>query len=485
MTDFGVAKALSAAMPMPSGATSSGFAIGTPAYMAPEQLAADPAADHRVDLYAVGLLAYELLTGEAPFSGPSPAATLAAQLTRDPEPLDARRPEVPAALASVIMRCLAKDPDHRPQTAEALLADLDDVPHGAATPSRAIPAQRGPTKRRFALVAGGLLATAVGALVATGVLNRGAGTPDPDVEIAVDSAMDGDSTAAFELAGEPAPPAPATPAEAARAAAPLTRADSLAIAAAVSRGVAAESTRAARSARSRGDFSIIDTDSLRRVLRGQFVDSIVQANLKKGGAFVGGEFAELERMRGLDVKVVTPGGGAYGDARVPAAPSAPGAASMVAMGRRTIGIVERESPRGSSQLATFRRRLAEDLRRSLARDARYRVIDADSLARAWEKAGHPAEAAAAAGATTVLEIQAAQLPGDSAVVVVRINDYLAPAGFGRRAVARPAGPVAALNEQLEPLVAETVAMLREMTRGPVGVWRTAPPAAPAVPRPER
>ena len=79
VTDFGVAKALSASGPVHSG-TSTGLAIGTPAYMAPEQLAADPAADHRVDLYAVGLLAYELLTakvacGEEPLNGPLPVSS--------------------------------------------------------------------------------------------------------------------------------------------------------------------------------------------------------------------------------------------------------------------------------------------------------------------------------------------------------------------------------------------------------------------------
>ena len=114
VTDFGVAKALSAALPV-SGMTSSGMAIGTPAYMAPEQLAADPAADQRVDIYAVGLLAYELLSGESPFVGPSPTATMAAQLTRDPEPIDSIRSDVPPALSLMIMRCLAKDPDRRPR----------------------------------------------------------------------------------------------------------------------------------------------------------------------------------------------------------------------------------------------------------------------------------------------------------------------------------------------------------------------------------
>ncbi|MDF1502350.1 serine/threonine-protein kinase, partial [Roseisolibacter sp. H3M3-2] len=141
VTDFGVAKALSAArhghgtgaadpLVTVTGATSTGLAIGTPAYMAPEQLAADPQADHRVDLYAAGLLAYELCTGASPFVAESPRATLAAQLTRMPEPLHLLRPDVPPALSEVVMRCLAKEPADRPATAEALLADLEAATQG-------------------------------------------------------------------------------------------------------------------------------------------------------------------------------------------------------------------------------------------------------------------------------------------------------------------------------------------------------------------
>ncbi len=129
VTDFGVAKALSAALPSmgPAGHTTSGMAIGTPAYMAPEQLAADPAADHRMDLYAVGLLAYELLTGESPFSAPSPTATMTAQLTRIPEPLHKMRPEVPPALSALVQHCLAKAPNDRPADARAILTELDKI----------------------------------------------------------------------------------------------------------------------------------------------------------------------------------------------------------------------------------------------------------------------------------------------------------------------------------------------------------------------
>ncbi len=126
VTDFGVAKALSAAIPI-AGHTTSGMAIGTPAYMAPEQLAADPAADHRVDLYAIGLLAYELLTGTAPFSGTSPQATLAAQLTVRPTAPHITQPDIPASLSAVIMQCLEKDANKRPETASMLLEKIDAV----------------------------------------------------------------------------------------------------------------------------------------------------------------------------------------------------------------------------------------------------------------------------------------------------------------------------------------------------------------------
>ncbi len=158
VTDFGVAKALTAALPK-AGGTSTGMAIGTPSYMAPEQLASDPSADHRVDLYAVGLLAYELLTGASPFESTSPRETMAAQLTRIPPPLETSNPEVPVALSQVIGRCLQKDPERRPATAEVLLREIDEVASGA------IPAQ--PRRRRVMrmAIAFGAVGVALGATV--------------------------------------------------------------------------------------------------------------------------------------------------------------------------------------------------------------------------------------------------------------------------------------------------------------------------------
>lgn len=144
VTDFGVAKALSASTPTASGGTTTGMAIGTPAYMAPEQLAADPAADHRMDIYAVGLLGYELLTGKSPFSGTSPQATLAAQLTQMPEAPSRSLPDVPEGLSNIIMQCLEKDANKRPPSATALLAELDALPMmgSGESPSHAVKRSR-------------------------------------------------------------------------------------------------------------------------------------------------------------------------------------------------------------------------------------------------------------------------------------------------------------------------------------------------------
>ena len=125
VTDFGVAKALDAAMASSSAMTQTGMAIGTPAYMAPEQLAGDSSADHRIDIYALGLLAYELLNGRSPFAGATPQRILAAVLTQTPPPLIDVRPDVPQSLSSIVMSCLSKEPAERPASARQVLGSLD------------------------------------------------------------------------------------------------------------------------------------------------------------------------------------------------------------------------------------------------------------------------------------------------------------------------------------------------------------------------
>ena len=128
VTDFGVAKALSASANADSSAlTLSGLAIGTPAYMAPEQAVADPGVDHRADIYAWGVMAYEMLTGLPPFSRASAQATLAAQAIEQPERIQKKRPGLPPALSALVMRCLEKRPADRPQSASDLLTELDAI----------------------------------------------------------------------------------------------------------------------------------------------------------------------------------------------------------------------------------------------------------------------------------------------------------------------------------------------------------------------
>jgi len=139
VADFGVAKALAVASRHgPDGGTSVtmtdvGSSLGTPAYMAPEQVSADPTIDHRADLYALGIVAFEMLTGAPPFAGRSVRATMAAHLTEVAPRVDTRRYDVPPALADLIATLLEKDPDKRPRNADAVIRALDDTSFGNET----------------------------------------------------------------------------------------------------------------------------------------------------------------------------------------------------------------------------------------------------------------------------------------------------------------------------------------------------------------
>jgi len=130
VADFGIAKALDAARAdSPSSTlTQFGMSIGTPAYMAPEQAGGDPDVDHRADLYAWGVVAYEVLAGQHPFAGKCTAqAFIVAHLIETPPPLNAARAGTPPTLAALVMRCLAKAPGDRPASARELIDVLGTV----------------------------------------------------------------------------------------------------------------------------------------------------------------------------------------------------------------------------------------------------------------------------------------------------------------------------------------------------------------------
>src|SRR5215207_859373 len=140
VADFGIAKALDSARTagapgrartsgqaagVPETLTRVGTSLGTPAYMAPEQAAGDPNVDARADVYAWGVVAYELLAGAPPFVGRADHQLIAAHIGEPPPPLGARASELPVALAALVMRCLEKDPAKRPQSATEVLASLE------------------------------------------------------------------------------------------------------------------------------------------------------------------------------------------------------------------------------------------------------------------------------------------------------------------------------------------------------------------------
>lgn len=160
VTDFGIAKAVDDASEQDH-LTQAGTAVGTPAYMAPEQAAADPAIDHRADLYAVGAIGYEMLVGQPPFPARSIRDALVAHVRHTAPPIGNARSDVPPTLQRLIRRCLEKEAGDRYPEARALLADLDEAvkERTAGAVARPTPPRRG----RFVLAT-----VAAGAMIAAG-----------------------------------------------------------------------------------------------------------------------------------------------------------------------------------------------------------------------------------------------------------------------------------------------------------------------------
>ena len=172
VTDFGVAKALAQSTQGGATLTAMGVALGTPAYMAPEQAAADPATDHRADIYALGATAYEMLAGHPPFAGRPAQQMLAAHATEIPLALGRLRPALPPALSALVMSCLEKRAADRPQTAREVLQALEAVTTPAATAANT---RRSTTRGRW--IAAGVMGALLVVAVATTTAIRSMRTP--------------------------------------------------------------------------------------------------------------------------------------------------------------------------------------------------------------------------------------------------------------------------------------------------------------------
>src|SRR5262245_4009514 len=165
LLDFGLAKArlpqtsaVEASAPTTSpDLTARGLILGTMHYLAPEQIEG-PKADARADLFAFGVVLYEMLTGKKPFTGGSQAFLFNAILKDDPPPISAIHADTPPLLDYIIRRCLAKDPDERWQTASDLIRDLKWIAEHPSPDATVASAFVMPLRRTFAwMIAGGAL----------------------------------------------------------------------------------------------------------------------------------------------------------------------------------------------------------------------------------------------------------------------------------------------------------------------------------------
>jgi serine/threonine protein kinase len=467
VTDFGVAKAISAALPA-VGMTTSGMAIGTPAYMAPEQLAGDPAADHRVDIYAVGLLGYELLAGEAPFKASSPQETMAAQLTRAPEPISKRRPDAPAALASLLTRCLAKNPADRPQTATEVVSLLDslEVSSGAMAPMRAF------TPTRMWVVGGALAASAIAAFAFWPRHE-----PDTTVSVLPESTI-------------VTPPV---------AAAPLTREDSLAIARAIQKKlgeqeavvtakaesvktkVAPQAAAAPAATMTSDDLNRAVSriaDSLRAEIQKAVLDSVTRARgpaAAPGYTFITGDASVDSMVRRLtrDAQRFQGRGPDIERAFRDAQPPRPSSLSREAFAERAanLGTPRRlfvSIPNLSSRwqfLSPQVDSVVDSLRKVLARDGRYLLVPEDSVRQILAKTRTISGISDSLDVELFASVNVSVLPDTSVLFQVTTRDLTSHSSYSSRATTMH-GQRSNLLSGLNQLILQTRNFLREQDHAP-------------------
>lgn len=459
VTDFGVAKAISASMPA-NEMTSSGMAIGTPAYMAPEQLAGDPAADHRVDIYAVGLLAYELLTGQAPFVESSPQATMAAQLTRAPEAIEKTRRDVPSGLSKLVMRCLAKEPEKRPQSAVELLQALDALD----SESRAAGMLSARGRSRSLLVgAAALLVVAYGAVR----LARG-----PSAEPAASAAS---ATPGREARRE---------GSRSRRAAPelMTREDSLAVAEAVlkrlpgalplqqSKPVAPAEEAALRLA----------MDSLRVEIQDAILDSLARGARQVQGS---DPWREVGRTKTAPTEATRAASGGRGETgrSAPDIGTAAGAEFAAAALARTanmgstrrIVIAEYADLPEHPEYAAVNRVVADTLRKVLLSRRRFVPVPQDSVREALAKSSVIENVASDLKADVFAALRIHAVGADSVSLIFYVHDLAATRGYGRRVATMPPVSVANPLAGIDRLLAAAISVLDEIDHAPrEGVLRS-------------
>src|SRR5437763_5936214 len=153
VTDFGIARAGTSQM------TETGSIVGTAQYLSPEQ-ARGGEVDQRSDLYSLGVVLYELVTGKTPFEGDTPVEIAMKHLSTPPQPPSKLRPDIPRELDLVVLRALAKNPDDRYQSADEMEADLERVARGARVSAATVDSATQVLKRPAAATAAAVSATA-------------------------------------------------------------------------------------------------------------------------------------------------------------------------------------------------------------------------------------------------------------------------------------------------------------------------------------
>ena len=448
VTDFGVAKALSAALPH-SGTTSAGMVVGSPAYMAPEQLAGDPSADHRVDLYAAGLLAYELLTGSSPFTGTTPQETMAAQLTRTPEPLHTVRTDVPAELSAVIERALRKAPEQRHPTARAMLEELERVttPQGAVFTGTTPPRKASSAMPRLAIAAAAVAAVVVVAFASIMLVRGGEPPPaQPDTVAPSASPLVAAADSVVTL-GDTSRPAPVS---GARAPVVLSHEDSVAIARAMQR--------------QSNTFMPIDPESLKIVFQRALSDSAMRVAEKIRRQVAGLQAESWAREAGPQVLV---------------APQLPPSSDE----QPRVVIADPTDGTPTQNLEPSLRALADSLRVHLARETPLEIVDGERTRSVTDRVQNRAAAGWTLRADLIVTGHAITRR-DGVVVQLLVSDLRR--GRIYQATSDPIPPddaLAALPSLMQKLLPRIERMAHESRVTTVRVPRQVPRTPPPAPTP--